>query len=99
MGGRRNAETSRAFGLGLAQMHSAPAPDWPDNAFGFPLDGSCGAMSQPNQPSGDATGECLVQTREERERTEQPKQPEQPEYYDAKSFILEFLSAITVSPV
>ena len=45
MGGRRNAESSRAFGLALATMHSAPvASDWPKCAFGFPLDGSCGAM-------------------------------------------------------
>lgn len=35
-------------------MHSAPAPDWPDGAFGFPLDGCCGMMSQPNAPSGQS---------------------------------------------
>ena len=51
MGGRRNADSQRALGLGLAAMHSAPLPsDWPAGVFGFPVDGCCGAMSQPNNP-------------------------------------------------
>lgn len=44
-----NSDTQRQLGLGLAAMHSAPPPDdWEPDLFGFPLDGCCGAFSQPN---------------------------------------------------
>jgi len=47
--GAGRAESQRRFGLGLAAMHSAPVPDdWGPDLFGFPLDGCCGAFSQPN---------------------------------------------------
>jgi len=46
---RRGPGAQRQLGLGLAKMHSAPpAADWEPGLFGFPLDGCCGAFSQPN---------------------------------------------------
>ena len=51
MGGRRGAEAQRALGKGLAAVHGAPPGEgWPTGRFGFPMDGCCGALAQPNNP-------------------------------------------------
>jgi len=52
-GGRKSPATQRALGAGLATIHNAPpAPDWPQKGvYGFPLDGCCGALAQPNNPT------------------------------------------------
>lgn len=41
------------LGAGLADLHAAPSAwEGHETAFGFPLDGCCGALEQPNNPSG-----------------------------------------------
>lgn len=54
MRGSRNSDAQRALGKGMAKIHSAPLPrDWSPVRFGFPVDGCCGALSQPNNVNGE----------------------------------------------
>ena len=50
LGGAPSRAAQRALGAGLATVHNAlPAGDWPRaGVYGFPLDGCCGALAQPN---------------------------------------------------
>ena len=60
MGGRRGASSQAALGRGLATIHSAPTPlSWPRGRFGFPLDGCCGALFQPNNPPPAITADGI----------------------------------------
>jgi protein-ribulosamine 3-kinase len=47
--GRQQPDYLSRLGAGLAELHLAPPAD-PDQGFGFPMDGCCGALAQPNNP-------------------------------------------------
>ena len=49
--GRRSGDYINRLGAGLAEMHLAPPAD-PGQTFGFPMDGCCGALAQPNNVAG-----------------------------------------------
>ena len=49
--GRRSGDYIDRLGAGLAEMHLAPPAD-PGQTFGFPMDGCCGALAQPNNAAG-----------------------------------------------
>ena len=47
--GRGGPNYLHMLGAGLAELHMAPPAD-PAQGFGFPMDGCCGALAQPNNP-------------------------------------------------
>ena len=57
MGDRRGSDSQVQLGTGLATIHSAPST-WKDGRFGFPMDGCCGALAQPNNPEAKEMNWC-----------------------------------------
>ena len=57
MGNRRGSDSQVQLGTGLATIHLAPST-WKDGRFGFPMDGCCGALAQPNNPEAKEMNWC-----------------------------------------